>query len=57
MDGKDEKHNGYLQTVYEDDEESSTELPTVEATPGANHGPGPYQDNDNNNGYFYRVAS
>ncbi len=26
MDGKDERHNGSLQTVYEDDEESSTEL-------------------------------
>jgi hypothetical protein len=41
MDGKDERHTGNLQTVYEDDEEfngSSAEPPTVEATPR-----GPYQ--------------
>ncbi len=45
MDGKDERHNGTLQTVYEDDDDncSSTELLTVEAIPGAKHGPGPYQ--------------
>jgi hypothetical protein len=45
MDGKDDRHNGTLQTVYEDDDDncSSTELPTVEATPVAKRGPGPYQ--------------
>ncbi len=39
MDSKD-KHNGTLKTVYEDDEDngSSEETPTVEATPR-----GPYQ--------------
>ncbi len=45
MDGKDERRNGTLQTVYEDDEDfngSSAEPPTVEATPRT-QGQGPYQ--------------
>jgi hypothetical protein len=47
MDGKDDRNNGTLQTVYvyEDDDDncSSAETPTVEATPRVTHGPGPYQ--------------
>ena len=43
MGSRDNRNNGTLQTVYEDDEDfncSSAEPPTVEATPRAT---GPYQ--------------
>ncbi len=46
MDSTDNRNNGTLQTVYEDDEDfncSSAEPPTVETTPRVTQGPGPYQ--------------
>ncbi len=45
MDGTDETHNGTLQTVYEEDEDntSSTETPTVQATPRVSRGQGRYK--------------